>query len=57
MKSPDPRNTFKYVIEGIQADPLGPQIDIRNEIMPNLTNQIYAASDCIEPITPDSKRR
>ncbi len=50
------KDTFKYVIEGIQADPLGPQIDIRNEIMPNLTNQIYAASDCIEPITPDSKR-
>ncbi len=48
--------TFDAVIEGIQDDPLGPQIDIKNDVMPYLTSEIYSASDCVEPITPDSKR-
>ena len=48
--------TFDIVIEGIQTDPKGPQIDIRNDILPFMTNEIYAISDCVEPITPDSRR-
>ncbi len=48
--------TFDAVIEGIQDDPLGPKIDIKNDVMPYLTSEIYSASDCVEPITPDSKR-
>ncbi len=52
----DAKDTFKLVIEGLQQDPLGPQIDIKNEVMPYLTKEIYSASDCVEPITPDSKR-
>jgi hypothetical protein len=49
-------DTFKVVIDGIETDPKGPQIDIRNDILPYVTNEIYALSDCIEPITPDSRR-
>jgi hypothetical protein len=48
--------TFSKVIEQIQKDPLGPQVDIRQELMPYLTDEIYAMGDCVEPITPDSKR-
>jgi hypothetical protein len=48
--------TFDIVIEGIQTDPKGPQIDIRNDILPFMTNEIFAINDCIEPITPDSRR-
>jgi hypothetical protein len=50
------KDTFKIVIDGIETDPKGPQIDIRNDILPYVTNEIYALSDCIEPITPDSRR-
>lgn len=50
------KKTFKNVINGIQTDPLGPQVDINKDVMPYLTNEIYSFSDCKQPITPDSKR-
>ncbi len=49
-------DTFKGVIDGIQVDPKGPQIDLRNDFLPYMTNEIYVVSDLVEPITPDSRR-
>lgn len=47
---------FEEVIRGIKEDPNGPKIDIRNEVLPFFTNDIYSVSDCKEPITVDSHR-
>ncbi len=47
---------FREVIKGIKLDSAGPQIDIEKEVMPLLTNDIYAITDCKEPITTDSRR-
>ena len=52
----DAKDTFKKMIRSIQNDPLGPQIDIENDVMPNLTNEIFTFSDCQLPINTDSKR-
>jgi hypothetical protein len=50
------KDAFKIMIEGIQQDPLGAQVDIRNEVMTCLTDEILAVNDCLQPITPDSRR-
>ncbi|MFO1062450.1 MAG: hypothetical protein U0892_01070 [Pirellulales bacterium] len=47
---------FKEIINGIANDPTGPQIDIRKEIMPLLTNDIYAVSDVVVPVDINSRR-
>lgn len=47
---------FDSVIEGIQIDPVGPQIDIKKDVLPYLTPEIYSLADTVEPITPDSRR-
>ncbi len=47
---------FREVIKGIKMDPAGPQIDIEKEVMPLLSNDIYAITDCKTPITTDSRR-
>jgi len=47
---------FDSVIEGIQTDPVGPQIDIKNQVLPFITPEIIAISEIVEPITPDSRR-
>ncbi len=47
---------FKEVIKGIKDDPTGPRIDIRQEVLPYLTNEIYSISDTVSPITTDSHR-
>jgi phosphopantetheinyl transferase (holo-ACP synthase) len=36
---------FHEVIEGIKVDPNGPRIDIEKEVLPFITNDIYAISD------------
>jgi hypothetical protein len=50
------KGVFDSVIEGIQTDPVGPQIDIKNEVLPFICPQIYSISEVVEPITPDSRR-
>ncbi len=47
---------FKEVIKGIKDDPTGPRIDIKQEVLPYLTNDIYSISDTVDPITTDSHR-
>lgn len=47
---------FKEVIKGIKDDPTGPRIDIKQEVLPYLTNDIYSISDTVNPITTDSHR-
>ena len=47
---------FQEIIEGIRVDPTGPQIDIRKDVLPLLTNEIYAVSEAKLPIQEDSKR-
>ena len=47
---------FQEIIEGIRVDPTGPQINIREDVLPLLTNEIYAVSEAKLPIAEDSKR-
>lgn len=47
---------FAEVMESFLTDAKGPQIDLKKEVMPYLTNEIYSLTDCVKPITPDSKR-
>jgi hypothetical protein len=47
---------FMEVIKGIKDDPTGPKIDIKREVLPYLTNDIYSISDTVAPITTDSHR-
>jgi hypothetical protein len=47
---------FDSVIEGIETDPNGPQTDIKNAVLPFITPEIYAVSEIVEPVTPDSRR-
>ncbi len=47
---------FDSVIEGIQTDPNGPQTDIKNDVLPFITPEIYSVSEIVEPVTPDSRR-
>ncbi len=49
-------NVFREIIDGIRVDPKGPQIDIRKEVLPLLTNEIYAISEAKEPLDEKSKR-
>ncbi len=50
------KGIFKEIIEGMRVDPHGPQIDIRKDVLPLLTNDIYAISEAKLPITEQSKR-
>jgi len=47
---------FKEVIKGIKDDPTGPKIDIKQEVLPYLSNDIYSISDTVNPISTDSHR-
>lgn len=47
---------FKEVIKGIKDDPTGPKIDIKKDVLPYLTNDIFSISDTVDPITTDSHR-
>ncbi len=50
------KGVFEEVIKGIKTDPSGPKIDIKEEVLPFFTNDIYSISDTIEPVTTDSHR-
>lgn len=47
---------FKSVIEGIEKDPVGPQINIKNQVLPFITPEIYSINEVKSPTTPDSRR-
>ena len=50
------KGVFEEVIKGIKTDPSGPKIDIKAEVLPYFTNDIYSISETVEPITTDSHR-
>ena len=47
---------FMEVIKGIKSDDAGPKIDIKKDVLPYFTNDIYSISDTVDPITTDSHR-
>jgi hypothetical protein len=47
---------FESVIDGIKNDPQGPQIDVRTQLLPYITPEIYSVAEVVLPITPDSRR-
>ncbi len=47
---------FDDMIEGIHKDKDGPQIDIKNDVLPNLDNQIILLSDNVLPADINSER-
>lgn len=47
---------FRPTIAGILEDEEGPQIDIENNVLPNLGNHLLLLTDNTEPITIDSER-
>lgn len=47
---------FQEIVNGIKTDPTGPRIDIKNEVLPLLTNDIYAVADTKLPIDVNSRR-
>jgi hypothetical protein len=48
--------TFDSVIESIKDDPQGPRIDIRSQVLPYMTNQVFVVTNTVTPITVDSRR-
>ena len=51
------QGVFDEVINGIKNDVNGPQVDIRNELLPLMTNDIVAISDCKEGEVEVNSRR
>lgn len=47
---------FQEIVNGIKSDPTGPRIDIKDEVVPLLTNDIYSVADTKLPIEVDSRR-
>ncbi len=48
---------FEEVIEGFHKDTNGPQVDIRNDVLPHFANDIYSISDAAEgEATVESRR-
>lgn len=47
---------FRPTIEGILEDEEGPQIDIQNNVLPNLGDHLLLLTDNTEPVTVDSER-
>lgn len=47
---------FRPMINGIAKDEDGPQIDLENNVLPNLDNQIILLTDNTEPIGESSER-
>jgi hypothetical protein len=48
---------FAEVVEGIKKDPNGPRIDIRQDVLPHFTNDIYSITDSKEGETDIDSRR
>lgn len=47
---------FEDVLKSIEADPSGPQINIRKDLVNHLAEQVTMVSDYAMPITPKSER-
>ena len=47
---------FREVIDGIRDDEDGPQIDIANNVLPNLDDRILLLTDNTQPVAIDSER-
>lgn len=47
---------FEQILSDLIADPNGPQIDIRNDVLPFIGTQFFVITQIETPITPESKR-
>ena len=47
---------FQEILDGIEKDPYGPQIDLREELIGHLGNRVTLVTDYELPITPQSER-
>jgi hypothetical protein len=47
---------FQEILKGIREDPVGPQIDLRGELVAHLGTRATLISDNVLPITPQSER-
>lgn len=47
---------FEAVLESLRDDPLGPQIDLRKDLIAHLGDRVAVFSDVVTPITPTSER-
>lgn len=47
---------FREVIDGIRDDEDGPQIDIENNVLPNLDDRVLMLTDNTQPVQIDSER-
>lgn len=48
--------SFQEVLDGIREDPVGPQIDLRSELVGHLGERAMMITDYALPITPESER-
>ncbi len=53
----DDNGAFDDVMEGIAEDPLGPQVNIRDQILGQMTGQVTLVTDNLQPINVNSQRR
>ncbi|MDA7978192.1 MAG: DUF3352 domain-containing protein [Pirellulales bacterium] len=53
----DANGAFEDVFEGIAEDPLGPQVNIRDQILAQFTGRVTLVTDNQQPINVNSKRR
>lgn len=49
-------NAFNDVIEGLEKDPYGPQVQVNNEFIQHLGSRVSIVTDYDTPITPKSER-
>ncbi|MEO2045030.1 MAG: hypothetical protein ABGX16_00470 [Pirellulales bacterium] len=49
-------DSFKGVLEGLELDPYGPQVDVEKELIAHLSNRITVVTDYVVPITTKSER-
>lgn len=49
-------DAFANVLEGLERDPYGPQIDVRKDFVDHLGNRVTLVTDYEVPITPKSER-
>jgi len=49
-------NAFKDVIEGLEKDPYGPQVQVKNDFIQHLGSRVSIVTDYDKPITTKSER-
>ena len=52
----DYEDAFANMMEGLEVDPYGPQVDIRKDFIAHLGQRVTLVTDYLVPITPKSER-